>query len=330
MAVLFVSDNFSDWIGTFAVLDTASANQFDQAVAGAAMNLTDGQTGESPAFFTDVTDEFWLHLRFSTSEYQGLNSIIELKDASDNDVYRIEQVAETGFSATWEFQYFNVTWQTVASFNVLSINTVNVLDFRVVPGAASAGEFQFYFNNVLTVDDPAVTIDPSNGTDLNYMILNNAVAGFGVTTTWSEVIVTDTDPTLEWRLQMLNPDGAGAHAEWTNGALGDIDEIALDVSDFIDTTTAAQRDSYTMSDIDASINSSFEPVEVHTFYDLFRGGASPIANFESFIRTPVGTDSTFTTITQPPADINTKRRVTYANDPTDGGAAWTQTKVNGL
>lgn len=333
MAVLFVSDNFSDFTGTFTVLEAAAAARFDFDVAGACLQTSNDATVTSPNFFTNVADEWWFHCILGASENDGSNvGSIVWRNASDAERYRLFHNSSDN---SFQFQVFeSAAWVNKGgTFTMGNINNVSptTLDIHVIPGSSSDGTLQIYVDNTITIDQNAdITIDPDDGDVVQSFTFSGFTTGVGHTSNISEIVVTDGDPTLEWRVNMLNPDGAGAHAEWTNGAVTDIDEIALDVSDFIDTTTAAQRDSYTMSNLDASIPSTHAVVEVHTFYDLFRSSAAPIANFESFIRTDIGTDSTFTTITQPPADTNTKRRVTYANDPTDGGAAWDQTKVNAL
>lgn len=149
----------------------------------------------------------------------------------------VEKIAlATTSNNTLTLQYHNGTsWVSVGSITI-NMGTRQTLDLRAKVNSAS-GLLKLYVSGTERIDSG--TVDLSGITSLGkHRFYGLSVSIFGSNTLASQVIIAD-EPTIGMRLITRYPNTAGASTDWTGGYT-DIDELAYNDGDFVNSGTANQ------------------------------------------------------------------------------------------
>ena len=143
---------------------------------------------------------------------------------------------------------------------------------------------------------------------------------FGRYNRYSEIIVTQTDSTIPMRLHTGYPDGLGNYNQFT-GSYQDIDEVALDSSDFIYSGIVGEKHTTTTK----NVSGAFSNYDVYAvaFHSAFRLSASSNVNDFAEILRENGVDSTSPGLNIP-NDSSIVRQTSIYNQHPNGPQPWTR------
>ena len=230
-------------IGGATVVSTAVAD-FDTTYSDQAafIQLEGSASSGFVRKFDPPVGDFWGHwlVRLPTSDFASNSGVdgywFDVLDADGETLCRFE--VENG--VPFLVAYGDTTVNGV-NFTLTNGSKVYV-DIKVAVGANIV--FEVYYNGVL---QSSVTAANTGGkgkpvqVNFDHFDFGAAFAAAGRTIAYSQMIFTDGEPTLGWRMSTLRPDSAGHYSEWDGGyaELGDNSEATRAASD-----TANQRVSW--------------------------------------------------------------------------------------
>lgn len=322
MSILFVGTEGDALENIGAALYSASAGRFDADASRVALRSAEMDHWRTPIFSRGSSR--WAHFAMY---YEGT-----VNPAADSDVVTVvdsttgnEILRLKALNAETYFQYHNGSaWVDISGILPFSDDTLYQIDIECdVDG--STGSFALYIDGVKNAELTGNT-DFRSGAQADKILFwnqNHSTSSSQYTVYFTEVIVAD-EPTVNWRLVTLWPDGNGNHTAWT-GDYTDIDEAEYDTADQVDTTTAAQRESFTIRDI-PTVFADLDVAAVVVAALAKRGTTGP-QDLQIMVRTnSLDFDSSSVGL----SNVAYERfQNVWATNP-DTSAAWTQAEVNAL
>lgn len=214
-----------------------SAGYYDSAVSRGYVTL-EGSGATYLAPFSASSDDVWLHMRrrqygFSDGSAQAT---INFRDASNNVLARLRNISSGNYGLEyWDGSSFV---GVPGSPNPGPAGVMHVYDVHIVRHA-SAGIVEWYYDGALIASATGLNT-ASYGTMTNIQMVWVVDGGGAI----SEVVVTDADPTIGWKLTTFPPTGDGTDTDGT-GTYADVDELVTSTADFIALDTAGQHHSFT-------------------------------------------------------------------------------------
>lgn len=184
-----------------------------------------------------ATDDLWLHFELDQWNASGTASkttVIEFLNSSGVAKFRLTSAWSSG---TWGMDYHNgSSWVALGSDFTTLGGSLQTLDVHIVCNSAS-GSANVYLSGTNRLNSG--TVDLSSITEIEQLKLygnNVAIPGYNA---FSQVIATEDESTIGWRLKTVPPTSAGATTDWT-GTYAEVDEFIYSDADFINTATATQ------------------------------------------------------------------------------------------
>lgn len=245
MTILFVGNTPADFLADISnaglTYSTGDAH-FDPAYVPNSIGLVNPGNDQGNPFSlvlgAEYTD-FWLHFRtlsgrFAFSSSSGV--MLSFKDGGETLIGTLDFTSDTV-----RVQAVGDTTENGAAYRVPSLSSYTV-DMHV---AVSGGNItvSYYHNGGLISTAVAANIAAKGG--VQSVVFENFDTSQDVRTiNYSEIICTNAEPTVGWRLASLVPDGVGFHA----GFVGDYTDLADgNVATAAGTDTALDKLSSTLS-----------------------------------------------------------------------------------
>lgn len=295
-----------------------TSGRFESNLSRGAMIVTQGASEILLRFGTTLSD-FWLHYRlYQESAPTAAENYFYIRNAAGTeDEYRI--LINT--DSTWTIQRFkSSTYTTLGTTSAaVLIDAAADIDIHVVRNLTT-GVFQIFKNGVSVFNfagDTDTTSPPG-------MVYFEGMIGSTREMNISQLIVAD-ESTIGWKLATLSPTGNGANTAWTNDYLN-VDEFVYDNTDFIETNTVGNTETYTNSGINASY-STYNVKAMAVAGRMSNDSGSSVADVQFVVRTG-GTN-----YTSPNASLvkdGTEYSLQYIwNTNPNTASSWTQAQVNG-
>ena len=323
MAILFAAAEAE----AFAVTGTAEmyglTTEVDTDFVRNAITLASGAT--ATCTFTAQTAG-WAHMRvqFPTLSANFLGAPIQLIDSGTAQV--VLQLDEDGVSGTqgqFNLEYWNGSALTeiLASDFPLFANILYTFDFHWVIDDVS-GLFEWYVDGVLVAQYTGDTLH-TGFTQIDTLTLTQHGTGTGSANgvSFSEIIVA-TEDTRPLRVHGMYATAAGTNTAWTGDNTA-VDEATFDDTDFIESGTADQKESYACTDLSA-VADNFSVRAVALNARALRDTTGP-QNMELLVRSG-GTDYTSGNVSGLTTSFAPFSYI-WATDPATA-AAWTTSGVN--
>lgn len=314
------------WAGTeneafdAGVLDYTTGGGFDSNFSRAALELGSTVVRCNKVNLPNLMTS-WFHYRWggaSTGAETNTRTLVLFSQADGVGILRLQQ---TGTAPNKFFQYWDgAAWQNIGAALTITTGDGRQIDIKcVIDGAV--GDFSLWVDGVL---ERSLTGDTDffSSTGAAYV----SIQGWGNSNQRevSECIIADQN-TLSMRLCTLVPNGNGANTAWT-GAFGDVDEAEINDADFISSGTAAQVETFTLTNLSAAAL-ALTPVAVIGSFRARNAVTGP-QNIDPAVRT--GGANFFGSSV---AGLNTSFTNGYQNvwgvNP-DTGVAWTTTEIDAL
>jgi len=278
MAILFVGSRAIDLGG--ASFKNTTTNTFDSAYSSESAKITAPSNGGSNGFTVPhalaASNTTWYHFYVKTANYMT---------SSGNDGYWFTIYNDAGDElARWDILngqgFAKVTGDTIVEGTTLSLpeNSFVIIDVKVVVDANITMEA--YMNGALQSTATAANTAGKLGPTSFVMQHEDMVyTSAGDEFYYSEFVVTDNEPTLNWRVATLVPAAQGTHNEW-NGTYADIVTFGDGLS--INSPTPNQKESWTLSVYGGPATTSGVRAVVNSFIGAI-GSAGP-TQITPFIR----------------------------------------------
>ncbi len=283
MTIIYLGSTLDDLPGPMG--RTTTSTFFDSAYQTEA--LAADMEGVVPLHIVlpaTVTGDLWLHYRL----FHNRNSATGMgnADGSQLSVYnasgQLLAAIDMTDGVTRAVAYGDTTVTSGGSFTWATLGAPTyTFDVRVAVSSSNI-VVDYYVNGSLVATATAANTT-GNKAKPNTVVLDNAdiqgtngsSAGNGI----SEVIITDGESTVGWRLATLKPDGAGNYTQW----IGDWTHVtnALDGL-FISAADTGIRESWTL----ANYGGPTTPASIRGVFTTFFGdkGVGGPQNFASFLR----------------------------------------------
>lgn len=240
MSILFVGGEMGSFVpATANAYETTTLLGYNTAFSRCAMALI-GQFDyvESSDFGSGAS--LYCHFDLAVSSVTGATEHYRFRwcDGSGTEVIRLAHISST---QTLRLDYWNGSaWVSAGSLNVDLDAARQTIDIAAVVNSAS-GSLKLYLSGTERIDSG--TIDLSGITALGKLRFYGPTTITG--TLVSQCIVAD-EPTIGMRVFTVAPSGAGATSDWT-GAYTEIDEITYNDGDFINSPSANQVSTFSIS-----------------------------------------------------------------------------------
>lgn len=218
--------------------------------------LLQADTYTTPAY--DNGNAFWLHFDTYWNTTRDLNRVITIADSAGDLLYGFYLNIISNGSIQFTFYTYtdagaetavgpvNLTNQAVA-------NTTEAVDIKIDP-ATDTVEFYRASTLELTLTSGGDSLDLNQrtaATQISCLCLQESIDS-----SLSQIILTESESTIDWKVKTLNPNGAGANTDWT-GAYTDVDESGLDISQY-NRTSSAGTQTYAYTDVQGAIQTGME------------------------------------------------------------------------
>ena len=212
------------------------------------------ETQATPAY--DGGGVFWLHMSTYWNQIRDLTTVIAIADGNNDRIYSFTLTITT---TTIQFKF----WQyadgnagteigTIDFIHWFEFDTTEDLDIKIDPNTDTV--------EVYRSGDLQGTLTSSDGIDLNTRtpgtLIERVVLRENIDTSLSQIILTEDEPTLYWKVRTLDPTGAGANSDWT-GAYTDVDDVNLD-TDSYNRIDSAGTQTYAFFDVSSGIQTDME------------------------------------------------------------------------
>ncbi|NJO61054.1 MAG: hypothetical protein HC836_23170 [Richelia sp. RM2_1_2] len=277
MAILFAASE----VESFTIIDVATVNTttsssfFNPTYSRSAFRC--GNTSVAKTTFAPQT-ELWIHFHAVGDYAEATNSDdawLKLVDSVNNEIL-FQLDADNG---NHNLEYWNGSSFTQSSLITFPEDTKIVFDIHVKIDSVN-GVFRVYKDGILSAEYLGNTNFVS-GAAIDQVIFGTMYTGTDNYGPYYSEIIIATEPTIGWHVFTLGGLAAGTTSEWT-GSSADIDEIAINYSDFIYSNTADQVSTFNVSDITVPINHEIKAVAVGA---QSRRGATGPQNLELAIKT---------------------------------------------
>jgi hypothetical protein len=255
MTVLFLGDIAADVGASGLSDDSVTTAAFDSAYSLGCISALNsvGNGAASPnitlggSLMSAPTTSFWLHwhlykLNFDSYTGGGYVTYLSLKNPSGVEVARVEAY-QNGAN---QFRVVAVGDTTVNSANVVCAPSGKA-DYDVVVTGGSTMVISLYKNGVLQATASAANTTGAKAIPKSFYFTHAGCWQSNSTTNviaYSEIIATDGESTIGWRLSTQKPNAAGNYSAWTGNysQLGDLNAATAAASGI-----AAQRVSSALS-----------------------------------------------------------------------------------
>ncbi len=215
--------------------------------------------------------DFWTACYLSKWGNANTSGFLILFDTAYSATQGLFAIAQTGTNTgIYRVNYWNGSAWTAASAETFTIDSgvLYRIDFHVKI-ANAGGVIELYLNGVLTmtgaIDDTRIT---DTVTGINKVEFGNFASSLN-RCQWSAMIFADEDTRAMFMAQRL-PTGNGANTAWT-GAFGDVDETGYNDADFLTTTTAGAKETFTHAALPAAWATGFTVEAVALNYRFSAG-----------------------------------------------------------
>ena len=220
--------------------------------------------------------DFWIGCYLRKAGNANNNGFLTLFDTAYSATQGLFAIAQTGTNTgIYRVNYWNGSAWTAASAETFTIDSgvLYRIDFHVKI-ANAGGVIELYLNGVLTmtgaIDDTRIT---DTVTGINKVEFGNFASSLN-RCQWSAMIFADEDTRAMFMAQRL-PTGNGANTAWT-GAFGDVDEQGITDSDYITSTTAGAKETFTHAALPAAWATGFSVEAVAVSYRVSAGQNSGV------------------------------------------------------
>lgn len=221
-------------------------------------------------------DDFWIGCYLRKAGNANNNGFLTLFDTAYSATQGLFAIAQTGSNTgIYRVNYWNGSAWTAASAETFTIDSgvLYRIDFHVKI-ANAGGVIELYLNGVLTmtgaIDDTRIT---DTVTGINKVEFGNFASSLN-RCQWSAMLFADEDTRAMFMAQRL-PTGNGANTAWT-GAFGDVDEQGITDSDYITSTTAGAKETFTHAALPAAWATGFSVEAVAVSYRVSAGQNSGV------------------------------------------------------
>lgn len=296
----------------------STSGRYESNLSRGAMLVTQGSTEIYLPFSTGLSD-FWIHFRlYQEGAPASQENYFYIKNAAGTeDEYRILINSDS----TWTIQrYKSATYTTLGTTSAaVLLDAAGDIDIHVVRNI-STGVFQIYKNGVSIFNFSGDTDTTSVPAMIYFEGMTTSTKEMDI----SQVIIAD-ESTIGWKLATLSPTGNGANTAWTNDYLN-VDEFVYDNTDFIETNSVGNIETYTNSGINAAY-STYNVKAVAVAARMSNDSGSAVADMQFVVRV------SGTNYTSPNAGL-TKDGNEYSkqylwNVNPNTSSAWSQAQVNG-
>ncbi|AID16851.1 hypothetical protein vBDshPR2C_36 [Dinoroseobacter phage vBDshPR2C] len=283
MSILFVGSRASDF-GGVAIPET-NATYFDSAYSSEAAEVSAifnvGLTGFQIPHNEAVSGTVWYHFSVYTGTYlTSANNDgywLALLDVSGSELGRINIT-----DGVYRAQVFGDTTEESLASIAISEATFQTFDIKFTAGANL--EMTVYQNGVLqatvtaanTGAKPAPRRISFDHSDMVYSTTANNLKFY-----YSEVVITDNESTVGWRIATLTPAANGNYNNW-NGGYADI--VSSKDGLFINSQNTNERQSWTLSAYGGPATTTAVRAVVNTFFGVAGAGGTGPQNIAPFVR----------------------------------------------
>lgn len=273
MSILFVGSTPSELGGTTSPNTTTNAR--DPAFTPVGSVVEGIPRSASKGFVintTPATDDLWVHFLMHTP--------VTMAESTNVDGHWFEAFA--GTTSVMKFSYVNAA--LVATYpggttavTSLSPNTTYTVDFRFTR-AGTSHTMEYYIGGILQATYAFTSVAESvSRVAFDHLDVHDQL----VTQSWyySEFIVTDSEPTIGWRLATMSPAADGTYTQWDGNFSGVVE--AGDGST-ISTDVANERQSWTLGAYGGPATSSGVRAVVNNYFAS--SGLSNVLNMVPFVR----------------------------------------------
>ena len=215
--------------------------------------------------------DFWIGCYLRKSGNANNNGFLTLFDTAYSATQGLFALAQTGSNTgIYRVMYWNGSAWTAVSGETFTLDNgiLYRIDFHVKI-ANAGGVIELYLNGVLTmtgaINDTRIT---DTVTGINKVEFGNFASSLN-RCQWSAMIFADEDTRAMFMAQRL-PTGNGANTAWT-GAFGDVDETGYSDADFLITTTAGAKETFTHAALPAAWATGFTVKAVALNYRFSAG-----------------------------------------------------------
>jgi len=280
MSILNVGNTQAELAGR-TLLDT-DPTRFDPAYSPNAVALPVDRLAFAQPLdvkFPAPVGDLWIHFQIFTPSFGNPSFVdgfwFDIRDDQDRPLVGIDVL-----DLNWHTEAYGQSDVEGADFAIPENAPVPV-DIRVAHGVTN--EIEIYISGALM--SRAATNNDGRGAPVRmYLPHHTFTESGGQTVTYSELIVTDGEPTLGWRLATNTPGSAGFHTGWS-GTVADLADS--DLSTFMTAANPGERFSwnpapYTGPDLPGGVRALCAKAQAQ------RGFDGP-QNFRQFVRVN-GTD----------------------------------------
>lgn len=324
MAILFVGAEKNDFIPFGTVENITDSTFFDANFSRAAIQPSGTSNGESfvRASLTQASADIWIHffLHMEVPDFRRNLPLLEIRDESTNTpLFRIDN------NETYRPQYWDGgSW---VNLKTNEISTATDADYDVhVKIDATAGLFVVYQDAAEVYrfeGDTSSIINSTTMDTVDFKSLSDTSTTFSSSLNqFSQVAIAD-EKTLGWKIATLGVTAQGTETDWT-GDNTNVDEITLDVNDFISSDTAGQIETFAIADLPTAA-SSLIVKEVGVLVSALRDSTGP-SQLELVART--NSTNYFSSTLALSTSFESYFHGWTTNPNT--GVEWTQTEVDAL
>lgn len=299
---------------------SALASNADPNFSRGYLNLTGTSTRCNLLDFGAIP-EAWFHYRwgeYSAGTESSARNLVTFFTSAGQGILRLRQEGTSAPNKVLQY------WDGASWVNIGSIRTISTVNGRLFDIQCKIdpvdGRFALYVDGALVSELTGNTDFFSAGVD--YVSLQ----GWGSTNERrvTECIIAD-EPTLGMRLATLGADGNGANTSWSGSYL-DIDEIIVNDSDMISSTTIGEEESFTLANLSTEAAALVpRAVIVST---RARNAPSGPQSFQSLIRTS-GTNFTSPSFTGLLTSFSGGYQSIWENNP-NTSSPWSPSEINSL
>ena len=265
-------------ITSIADLASVGGGNYTNSAGHIYANVAEGiaATSSFDHLLPSKTADFWIACYLRKSGNANNDGFLILYDTGYSATQGLFALAQTGSNTgVYRVNYWNGSAWTAVSGETFSLD--NGILYRLdwhVKIANAGGVIEFYINGALvttgSIDDTRIT-DTVTGID---KVRFGIFASSPNLCYWSAMLFADEDTRAMFMAQRL-PTGNGANTAWT-GAFGDVDEPGITDTDFISSTTAGAKETFTHAALPAAWATGFSVEAVAVSYRVSAGQNSGV------------------------------------------------------
>lgn len=256
MSIAFLANDASEFGGV--AYNLATAGEFDANYTDKAISVTVPINNGSPSpvqfYAGTIAGDLWVHFRLKTPSVGTLPSLTSIgtlmsfKAADGTEIARIQVKGSTATAPNngWHATAYGDTTVNGAVFTGQYGSATVTYDIQITSNSTSI-IINVYSNGTLVSSATAANSSGLKGKPafVSWPFDNSHFHSSGTTIlSLSEVVATDGESTVGWRVAALKPNANGANTAWL-GSVTDIQTVGDGLA--ITSGTAGQRESWTLS-----------------------------------------------------------------------------------